>query len=66
VQKSDITGAWLAGTVPPRRTLNTLFERVIASLHQRLDAETDDNLARSVRFPTQHFDLHRDQLTLTQ
>ncbi|GAB3001932.1 DinB family protein [Amycolatopsis acidiphila] len=78
--------AWLAGTVLPRRALNALFDRVIASLHQRLDAETEDYLARSMRFPTrwdrffretmtladvyhfptQHFDFHRAQLTLTR
>ena len=70
----------------PRRALNALFDRVIASLHRRLDAETEDDLARSMRFPTrwdpffretmtladvyhfptQHFDFHRDQLTLTR
>lgn len=82
----NYAGAWLAGSVLPRRALNTLFERVIASLHQLLDAEAEDNLGRSMcfpsrwdpffhdrmtlaevyHFPTQHFDFHRDQLTLAR
>jgi hypothetical protein len=79
-------GARLAGTVLPRRALEALLDRVIASLHRRLDDETEDDLARSMcfptrwdpffretmtladvyHFPTQHFDFHRDQLTLTR
>lgn len=80
----NYAGAWLAGTVLPRRVLGALFDRVVESLHRRLDTETEDDLARSMRFPTrwdpffhetmtladvyhfptQHFDFHRDQLTL--
>jgi hypothetical protein len=72
--------------VLPRRALGALFERVVRSLHRRLDTETEDDLSRSMRFPTrwdpffhetmaladvyhfptQHFDFHRDQLTLAQ
>ena len=82
----NYAGSWLAGTVLPRRALGALFDRVIASLHRRLNAETEDDLARSMRFPTrwdpffreamslaevyhfptQHFDFHRAQLTLTR
>jgi hypothetical protein len=81
----NYVGAWLTGTVLPRRTLNILLDRTIAALHQRLDAETEDDLSRTMnfptrwdrffhetmtladvyRFPTQHFDFHRRQLTLT-
>jgi hypothetical protein len=61
---ANYAGAWLAGTVLPRRTLNALLDRVIASLHQRLDAETEDNLARSMRFPTRWDPFFQDQMTL--
>src|SRR5262245_39041345 len=37
----NFTGSWLARTVLPRRILLRLFDRVIASLHQRLDREPD-------------------------
>ncbi len=67
----------------PRRTGAT-FDRVIDSLHRRLAAESDADLARGMhypvrwdpffqdfmtladlyRYPTQHFDFHRRQLTL--
>lgn len=62
----NYAGAWLAGSVLPRRALNMLFDRVIVSLHQRLDAETDDNLARSMRFPTRWDPFFRDQMTLAE
>jgi hypothetical protein len=60
------------------------LDRTVASLHRRLDVETDSALARGMHFPTswdplfqdtmtlaevyhyatQHFDLHRNQLSL--
>ena len=60
----NYAGAWLAGSVLPRYALNTLFDRVTASLHQRLDAESDDNIVRSMRFPTRWDPFFRDQMTL--
>ena len=73
-------GAKLLG----RRRMGSAFDRMIAYLHRRLDAERDAGLAvgmhyptrwdpyfRDVmtvadlyRYPTQHFDFHRQQLTL--
>ncbi|MGW6403606.1 DinB family protein [Streptomyces sp. NPDC055134] len=67
-----------------RRRMGTVFDRVIAFLHQRLDAEREADFARAMpyptrwdpffrdvmtvadlyRYPTQHFDFHRAQLTL--
>ena len=64
--------------------LQRRFDRTVSSLHRRLDAESDDSLARVMHFPvrwdpffqdrmtlaevyhygTQHFDFHREQLTL--
>ena len=77
-------GSWAGGTTLGRRGQTALFDRVIAALHRRLDAETDAALARGMhyptrwdpffrdymtladlyRFPTQHFEFHRRQLTL--
>lgn len=67
-----------------RRRMGTAFDRVIAWLHRRLDAERETDLALAMhyptrwdpffqdvmtvedlyRYPTQHFDFHRQQLTL--
>ncbi|MCX5610778.1 MULTISPECIES: DinB family protein [unclassified Streptomyces] len=67
----------------PRR-MGAAFDRVIASLHRHLEAETEAGLARGMhypvrwdpffkdfmtladiyRYPTQHFDFHRSQLTM--
>ncbi|MEV5491505.1 DinB family protein [Streptomyces bobili] len=67
-----------------RRGMGALFDRVIAWLHHRLDAEKEADLALVMhyptrwdpffqdvmtiadlyRYPTQHFDFHRRQLTL--
>ncbi|MCX4624499.1 DinB family protein [Streptomyces albogriseolus] len=68
-----------------RRRMGKAFDRVIADLHRRLDAERETDLALAMhyptrwdpffrdvmtvadlyRYPTQHFDFHRQQLTLT-
>jgi hypothetical protein len=81
---ANYVGSWAGGTALGRRGQTALFERVVAALHRRLDAETDADLARGMhyptrwdpfftpymtlaevyRFPTQHFDFHRQQLTL--
>ncbi|MFF3940895.1 DinB family protein [Streptomyces phaeofaciens] len=67
-----------------RRRMGRAFDRVIADLHRRLDAEREADLALSMRYPTrwdpffrdvmtiadlyryptEHFDFHRRQLTL--
>ncbi|WP_326779198.1 DinB family protein [Streptomyces sp. NBC_01445] len=76
-----VVGARVLG----RRRMGTAFDRVIAFLHQRLDAEREADFALAMpyptrwdpffrdvmtvadlyRYPTQHFDFHRAQLTLT-
>ena len=82
----NFLGSYLGGnTLSPDR-MTTMFDRVIAKLHQRLDAESEADLARGMhyptrwdpffkdymtladvyRFPTQHFDFHRRQLTLAE
>lgn len=77
-------GSRLGGTALRPEHMAGMFDRVIAKLHRRLDAEADADLARGMyyptrwdpffqeymtladvyRFPTQHFDFHRRQLTL--
>lgn len=80
----NFAGSWLGGSILPRQALVRLFDGVVASLHQRMDRESDTTLPQSMhfptrwdpffrdkmtvadvyRFPTQHFDFHRAQLTL--
>lgn len=77
-------GSCAGGLTLGRRGQTFLFDRVIAALHRRLDAESDADLARGMHyptrwdpffhdymtladlyhFPTQHFEFHRQQLTL--
>ncbi|HVV23056.1 MAG TPA: DinB family protein [Pseudonocardiaceae bacterium] len=79
----NYVGGWGGGRFVGRR-MGTWFDHVIATLHRRLDAETDANLLRGMhyptrwdpffrdymtladlyRYPTQHFEFHRRQLTL--
>ncbi|MEV6273367.1 DinB family protein [Kribbella sp. NPDC051936] len=81
----NFLGSYLGGNTLSTARMVVMFDHVIAKLHQRLDAESDDNLARGMhypfrwdpffedymtladvyRFPTQHFDFHRQQLTLS-
>jgi hypothetical protein len=78
-------GSRFGGNTLTVRRMGVLFDRTIAALHRRLDAESDTDLDRGMhyptrwdpfftdfmtladvyRFPTQHFDFHRRQLTLT-
>lgn len=60
----NYVGARLAGSMLSRRALHALFDRVIVSLHRRLDAETDNDLARSMRFPTRWDPFFRDRMTV--
>ncbi|WP_438297207.1 DinB family protein [Streptomyces sp. HUAS TT7] len=75
-----VAGARIYG----RRRMGAKFDRVIAHLHRRLDAEPEAAFARGMhyparwdpffrdvmtvaelyRYPAQHFDFHRRQLTL--
>ena len=56
--------AWLPGIVLPQRAFRALFDWVIASLHRRLDAETEDDLARSMRFPARWDPFFRETMIL--
>jgi len=80
----NFLGSWAGGTAMSPQRMVKMFDHVIDKLHRRLEAETEEDLARGMhyptrwdpffkdymtladvyRFPTQHFDVHRHQLTL--
>jgi len=80
----NYAGSCVGGALLGRARMITMFDRVIAALHRRLEAEPDADLAHGMhyptrwdpffkdfmtladiyRFPTQHFDFHRRQLTI--
>jgi DinB superfamily len=62
----NYAGARLAGSVLPRRILNALFDRTIAALQRRLAAETEENLARTMQFPTRWDPFFRETMTLAE
>ena len=49
---ANYVGSWAGGTALGPRGQIALFDRVIAALHRRLDAETDADLARGMHYPT--------------
>lgn len=81
----NFLGSYLGGNTLSTARMVVMFDHVVAKLHQRLDAESEDDLARGMhypyrwdpffedymtladvyRFPTQHFDFHQQQLTLS-
>ena len=60
----NYAGAWLAGSLLPRRALNTLADRTVTALQRRVDTETEENLARTMRFPTRWDPNFRETMTL--
>ena len=60
----NYAGAWLAGSILPRRTLDALFDRTIAALQRHLAAETEENLARTMHFPTRWDPFFQETMTL--
>ena len=60
----NYVGSALGGTVLTPRRMGIMFDRVIASLDRRLDAETEPNLARGMHFPTRWDPFFRDFMTL--
>jgi hypothetical protein len=61
---ANYLGSWAGGTVLGRRAQAALFDRVIAALHRRLDAETDTDLARGMPYPTRWDPFFREFMTL--
>lgn len=61
---ANYLGSWAGGTVLGRRAQAALFDRVIAALHRRLDAETDTDLARGMPYPTRWDPFFHEFMTL--
>ena len=60
----NFLGSYAAGhTVTPRRMV-IMFDHVVAKLHQRLDAETDADLARGMHYPARWDPFFQDYMTL--
>lgn len=60
----NFLGSYLGGnTLTPHR-MTTMFDHIIAKLHQRLDAETDANLERGMHYPTRWDPFFKDYMTL--
>ncbi len=57
-------GSRLGGTALSTRRMEIMFDRVIAKLHRRLDAETDADLARGMHYPTRWDPFFSDYMTL--
>ena len=57
-------GSWAGGTTLTTHRMTVMFDHVIAKLHQRLDAETDADLARGMHYPTRWDPFFADYMTL--
>ncbi len=57
-------GSWAGGSALGRRGQMALCDRVVASLHRRLDSETDADLARGMHYPTRWDPFFKDYMTL--
>ncbi len=57
-------GSWFAGNTLSRRAMTHLCDRTIARLHQRLDAETDTDLARGMYYPDRWDPFFTEYMTL--
>lgn len=57
-------GSRLGGSTLSTRRMETMFDRVITKLHRRLDAESDEDLARGMHYPTRWDPFFTDYMTL--
>jgi len=60
----NFLGSYLAGTFVSPERMATMFDRVIAKLHQRLDAESEADLSRGMHYPTRWDPFFKDFMTL--
>ncbi|WP_255734069.1 DinB family protein [Pseudonocardia sp. WMMC193] len=60
----NYAGSALGGSTLTRRQMTTMFDRTVAGLHRRLDAESDADLARGMHFPTRWDPFFADFMTL--
>jgi hypothetical protein len=59
-------GSRFAGNTLSTRRMAVMFDRVIATLHRRLDAESDADLARGMHYPTRWDPFFTDYMTLAE
>ncbi|MFI7679406.1 DinB family protein [Actinophytocola sp. NPDC049390] len=57
-------GSWAGGTTLTTHRMTVMFDHVIKRLHQRLDAESDADLARGMHYPTRWDPFFTDYMTL--
>ena len=60
----NYAGSWLGGTTLTTHRMEVMFDRVVARLHRRLDAETDADLVRGMHYPTRWDPFFTDYMTL--
>jgi DinB family protein len=60
----NYVGSALGGTCLTTQRMGIMFDRVIAALHRRLDAETESDLARGMHYPTRWDPFFEDFMTL--
>lgn len=60
----NYAGSALGGSALTRRQMAALFDRTVAALHRRLDAESDADLARGMHYPTRWDPFFTDFMTL--
>ncbi|WP_020501430.1 MULTISPECIES: DinB family protein [Pseudonocardiaceae] len=60
----NYAGSYLGGTALTRKQMASRFDRVIAALHRRLDAETEADLVRGMHYPTRWDPFFQEFMTL--
>lgn len=60
----NFIGSYAAGRIMSPARMVIMFDHVIAKLHQRLDAESDDDLSRGMHYPTRWDPFFKDYMTL--
>lgn len=60
----NYAGSVLGGTFLTPRRMGVMFDRTVAELHRRLDAESDADLARGMYYPTRWDPFFKEFMTL--
>jgi hypothetical protein len=60
----NFVGSWAGGHLVPPRTMVTLMRRTLRALQRRLDLETEQTLALTMRFPTDWDPYFRPQMNV--
>jgi hypothetical protein len=61
---ANYLGSWFGGSLLSSDRMMTMFDRVVVNLHRRLEAESKDNLARGMHYPTRWDPFFKDFMTL--